>query len=170
MGVKSILQQGGDGTAIPAGMVGEVKIAELSGASATTLADTEIDVGSASITLSAGAWEIGYTATTLITRPSGSTEGAVGGRLRITDSSNNVISGTEGFVTNQTAPTGTTLTSVGQIRQATFINITEQKTYKLRMTCRAATANGSFNVISGDVTPGITGNDTYSYIYAKRIA
>ncbi len=54
MGVKSILQQGGDGTAIPSNMVGEVKSA--TGASNITLTTTNTDYSVASVSLEAGTW------------------------------------------------------------------------------------------------------------------
>jgi len=55
MGVKNVLQQAGDGTAIPSNMVGEVKSTATSAATASGVNSTAVI---ASLSLEAGSWDL----------------------------------------------------------------------------------------------------------------
>jgi hypothetical protein len=150
------------------GDIGEEIIAYASGNTTTTAADTEIDVTGASITVTAGVWDLSYSASGFIERLSGTVN--VAGRVRITDSSNNAEANTEGggaLVFN--GVTGDTYTQV-EINKVKRITLTTSKTYKLRMTCNLASASGNMQVFSGNATGTITGNEGTTYIRAVRVS
>jgi hypothetical protein len=150
------------------GDVGEEIIAYASGNTTTTAADTEIDVTGVSITVTAGVWDLSYSASTFIERLSGTVN--VAGRVRITDSSNTVEANTEGgCVLVFNGVTGDTYAQI-EINKVKRITLTTSKTYKLRVTCSLASASGNMQVFTGNATGSITGNEGTTYIRAVRVS
>lgn len=153
-----------------AGDVGEEVIGYCTSTTTTTLADTEIDVIGATITLTPGVWDLSYSVTMGLYRPSGTA--TIDARLRVTDSSNVYEAGTASLarVVNSTSMLIDNYVQMGINKT---IRVTgSSKVLKLRVTCSLATASGQATVIAHDsnVVGGITGNDSTSYIRAIRIA
>jgi hypothetical protein len=93
LSTKSILVQGGDGTAIPAGMVGE-KITWTTPPSGQTVTTVETDWTNAFITLTPGTWLVVATLSAIAKIGSGQAAGSYSAiRMKITDSSNNIVDG-----------------------------------------------------------------------------
>jgi hypothetical protein len=158
-----------DGLAPSAGYIGEVVEAYQSGATvSTTLADTEIDVTGATITLTAGEWDIYYSTTLSLNRASGT--GGVFGRARITDSSNVALSETETpiAISNPASGSADVWQQNSIMRRLAFTGAS--RTYKLRITCSVAAASGNLTSCQGSMTAAITGSEGTTYIRAVRRA
>ena len=160
-------QLAGSGEAIPSGAIGEEKIAYGTSV-ATSVANTEVDVPGASITLEPGVWDLEYSADAYIERTTAGT--AVVGRLRITDSTNTGEVGTEGSLYLVFA-TVVAINIGSCISKKKRVTVTSgNKTYKLRVTASTSAADARIVAGVSDLTGGISGNDSSTYIRAVRIA
>jgi hypothetical protein len=160
-------QLAGSGEAIPSGAIGEEKIAYGTSV-ATSVANTEIDVPGASITLEPGVWDLEYSADVFIERAA--VGAAVVGRTRITDSSNTGESGTEGVI--YLVFNTVVAISIGNcISKKKRVTITSgNKTYKLRIVANTNTADARLYAGVNELTGGISGNESSTFIRAVRIA
>lgn len=154
------------GTAIPAGYAGYEVIAY--GTTTTTMAaDTEIDVTSASITLTPGVWDLEYSVSGFLTRSPASTSD-IAGRVRITDSGNSGVTGTESLLY-----LGNNASSVAfhgaDMHKKIRVNLSVTRTYKLRITCNVASATGTMAALNGNAFGGITGSEATTYIRATLV-
>lgn len=147
-----------------AGYVGEVITSSAMSTTTTVTADTELDVTGASITLTAGNWRIYYGAACRIIDNSGSGT-TVFGRVRVTDSSNTLVSGSTSFFGGHL---GASEALYFQVTNSVDVKIASSTTYKLRLTGSRSTATGDaiFRVADAGV---LTGTDNEAYFYAVRV-
>lgn len=144
------------------GMYGETEYKEviLGANSVTTTASTPVDVTGASLALTPGEWQVGYGATVYLNWVSGSSLGIIG-NLRITDSSNNTVNGSESgcftIANNADDDVGHYMTSTVNII------VTSPDTYKMRLTCNQSNTAAQAFV---DVTSGLFGD---GIMWARRI-
>lgn len=160
---KAKLVQGGDGTAVPAEMVGEKKETLLTTASSYTATQDVWVTQAETITLTAGVWLVMYFALieainvsaspTLSIRMYNTTDAA-----ELSDARSCVSPGL-----------GTGVTGYFTASNYTTVAIASSKTYRLEIACNAADtiAKGKFLT---NITGGITGNDASNKILAVRLA
>jgi len=135
-------------------------------ATVTTVADTEIDVTGCYIIVPEGVWDLSYYAVAGAYRASGNAP--VWMRCRITDDSYNLETSTESLLGFENATSGL-FGNYGIMTMSKRIYLTEEKTFKLRVTCNQSTANGAGYVYStGSSIGGISGNDSTTYLRAVR--
>lgn len=154
---KALLQSAGDGTAVPAGYVGE-RITWITAPSSFAPTTVETDWTNAFITLTPGIWmvvaniEMGY----------GSNSGGSGNtQFKITDSSNNLIQNMNKQV-GGTVP-GTSGWAIYGVASGSFIaNLSSTTTYKIRVFKVDGSGVGNSNVFNT--------SSAYSEFYAVRIA
>lgn len=153
-----------DGTAAAAGYIGERISATITADTTTTVAGTEIDVTGASISVTPGRWLFYFGTAVNFNNPTGATT-APAGRIRVTDASNNALTGGAWFM-NPTLGAG-----LNQTFNASWIvpaTISTTTTYKLRVTSSVSTATGHVRFIGTD-QGAFSGQDNDSYFYAVRI-
>lgn len=133
---------------------------------ATTVADTYVDVTGMTIQLTQGTWEMGYDASMYLASNSGTQ--SIYGKIVITDSANNEIANTAGLLFSYAAVGAN---SIKSISRKTTVTIAESTTYKVRLKSNLSVANGEVSILaSGDWTGSLAGaNDNNSYIYARRL-
>lgn len=132
----------------------------------TATADVEVDVGSMSIDLTPGTWDIGYDLAFIIQNQSGGSN-TVAGRVQITDSSNAVLARTSSY--NSVTSSGNAV-EIFSVSRRTQVVVTSNTTYKIRITSSdTATSQGRVGVLSGNGTGAITGLDNTSLIWARRV-
>lgn len=165
MAQKNLLQSAGDGTAIPAGYVGEFVRA-----TSTSLftqngptSGTFYGVTNLILTIpSAGVWLVGYNASVQTDPPSGASSEIIGrARLRNTTDNTDIC----GAVSNYSV-TGTVASVIGNSSSQTVININSSKTIQVQI-----------GFITNGGTPSVTniyerGDRTspFSQVFAVRIA
>lgn len=158
-----------NGTMLATGVIGE-EIISYATSTVAAASNTELDVagdnaGVCQVSLTVGVWDLSYSASLAVGRTL--SVDTVIGRLRITDSSNNVEANTETGIC-----LSDTVSSTADILQQNFIakrvNLTSSKTFKLRLTCSNITASTRCSVPVGSFTSGITGNECTAYIKAVR--
>lgn len=113
----------------------------LSSNSVTVTANTFVDATGASLVLIPGTWDVGYSVPALFDYVTGSANCGV----RITDSSNNLVAGSESYIyATTTADVGSQVSSRGEVI------VTSQDTYKIRVVCdqNAAVARMFLDVTS----------------------
>jgi len=155
-----------DGTTVGSGYIGETITATCSADTTTTLADTDTDVTGMSITLTPGVWELSYDVCLFVKRVA--TSATPAGRVRITDSSNNAIANTEGYMQFYSAVDNTTIGL--SMNRSTVVNITTSTTYKVRVACNAAAATSTASVVASSIISGFTNPDNASVIKGIRTA
>lgn len=165
MSNKQLLQSAGDGTAVPAGYVGELKEATntttvvLSGA-----AGTYTDITSMSLSLEPGIWELQTDISLYISGASGITTNGRVGAVVLTDNSNNIQRGVVTGFANATTPN-----VISQCSIKHRIVVSSTTTYKLRATTfenNAATTNPTYVAVLASYGP----NPQPIYFRALRIA
>lgn len=151
--------------AAAAGYVGEIITSTAMTSTTTVTADTEVDVTGASLVLTAGDWDVYIGGTTQLTNASGGAT-AVYGRVRMTDSSNTLVTNSSMFVGYNTLPASTG----GYLNYTSCVislSVASTTTYKLRITCNVSSATGVLWFRVGDL--GIfTGTDNEAYFFARR--
>jgi hypothetical protein len=127
---KSLLQSAGDGTAVPAGYVGEVVQANLT-ANQTLVSISDVDLNGLSLSLGAGVWLISYSLSVDVTTTTanGHTNFA---QTRITDSSNNLVGNSIRCAYVKNSGSGTNADNICTLHAQEAVNISSQTTYKVR--------------------------------------
>lgn len=154
---KALLQSAGDGTAVPAGYVGERKLAS---ASADISLSTSISDVGLSFTLEPGEWVVGYRASVYLNNPTGSNANNFV-NLVITDGSNVAISGSGSDISVQAQPANAVTSPIIPVQCEVPLTVTVNQTVKLRGLRANVSANTS---LLHDGTYRIT------RLYARRIA
>jgi len=139
--------------------------AELTATTTTVTADTEIDVTGASLPLRAGTWDIGYDFLAVVNELSAA-QNTVIGRLRITDSADVYLDQSDKAFGGVLEASVTIFPPVSHKLQ---ITITETTTFKVRITCNETNTAGSVTAQNQTLTGGITGDDTASIFWARRV-
>lgn len=132
----------------------------------TTTADTEIDIPGLTLDLTPGTWVIGYNLGANVSDNSGATN-IVFGRTQITDSLNVSVPNTSCFFGSTKMSANQSLYAPSSIQ--TEITITENKTYKSRLTCNESSAQGVARTFNDNITNLISGEDITSKMWARRI-
>jgi hypothetical protein len=163
------LQGRTNAVAIEAGKVGEEIIGYCTSTTNTTTIDTEIDVPGCLINLTPGIWDLEYSVTTGIYRPSGGTP--MCGRIRVTDAANVVEPHTSKVVYKRNVPSEED-EMITDLSCKKRILLSSNKSFKLRLTCNSATGVGQAYAYQSDTSliGGISGNESTTYIRAVRIA
>jgi hypothetical protein len=153
-----------DGSTATAGYLGE-KIAATITADATAAgSDTETDVTSGSIALTAGQWLIFYGGALTITNGAGVSR-ALAFRLRVTNSGNTYVTGSASLARTEGVADGEAVTK--WLSAVVPVNISASTTYKLRFTGQqTGTTTITFR---GADAGNFTGTDNEAYFYAIRI-
>lgn len=171
---KSLLHSAGDGTAIPAGFIGEKIAASITADTSTAGAsgvNAEVDVTGASIALTPGNWMIHYHGTVFqsILASAGNLADA---RLRVTTSANVHVPGSATLSSNPYNGTSTAWSMYKQHSCAIPIIVTANTTYKLRLQANFDGTTGTCKFhgdpASGTIT-GFTDSDTSAAFFAIRI-
>jgi len=158
MSVKNVLFQGGDGTAIPAGMVGE-KITWASAPSSYAVTGSEADWTNATITLPVGNWEIKANIQVEVVTAA-SSDAAQDLTVKITDSSNTVLNNQTKLTKCKTvAAVSNTIVCCSSF--ATTVSIVSPTTYKIRASRADTGGAGSATLFYQ--------SGLYSEFYAIRI-
>ncbi len=157
MGVKNILTQGGDGTAIPSGMVGHIKTATntLANNPSTTIG-TWSDISSLSLELYPGVWNIEiHIGTALLGWSSGASSFGAG-MVGLRTAANQVIK-QQAFLSagDFGANAYASSTDVSGVTLSLTINVTAATTYKASVTTIAWSGSPVFGAFSvrGDIVP-----------------
>lgn len=151
-----------DGAAASAGDVGEIISASISSNTTANSTDTEGDVTGASLSLTAGHWLVFY-ALSFQVNQGNATGQSIYGRVRITDSSNTLVTGSTSFfgmVANQN------FDIFHHVSRVTSLNISASATYKLRITVKSSTP--TLVLLAAD-TGNFTGTDNEATFFAVRI-
>ena len=137
---KALLQSAGDGTAVPAGYVGQVIQVDLS-ANTIINSTTESDVSNLSLSLTAGVWLISYSLSADIntTTALGHTNAIL---AKITDSSNSQIGNSLRCLYVKNNASGTNQDIVGCLSAQEVVNISSSQTYKVRSRVLNASSGG----------------------------
>ena len=135
-----------DGSSPAAGEIGEKISSSAISQTSTVSANTFIDVAGASLPLTKGIWLVHFTGQMRIRNVSGSIRN-IAGKLSLTDSANNQISGGTVSLTNSSWPVSTDTTTNQSF--TLNINITVDTTYKLRIQCNESNVNGIFVINTG---------------------
>lgn len=155
-------------TAAAAGEIGETISVDLTTTqSFTTSGVGDIDVTNAILSLTVGHWEISYAAILGIANLSGGSR-ALGLGLRVTDSSNNDLTGSASMVFyNELA---NNLVYWNPFYKSFYKTVTGNQTIKLRMryyTPGAFTMTGTFH--NGDLFGSPSGYENDAFFFARRI-
>jgi hypothetical protein len=158
------LQGRTNGVAIEQYKVGE-RVSAYCTTSTSTDGGVDVDVVGMTLALTKGVWLLGYNVCSAVYNNSGGTSN-IYGRVRITDSANNAVSGTEAFFG---ADAIANLVSIyGTSSRFTTVNISADTTYKLRV---AGMSTGKLAYVYGRSMVGaFTDPDNDSVIFAIRIA
>lgn len=162
------------GTSVPVGMLGEFIQATLNSNTAITSVSstTQTDITGSTITLTPGVWMISYSVPTFI----GGTFGTGGGlraNIRVTDSSNNLVSKTISFMQFGDGAISGFSSLVQQMSSSTVITISTTTSYKLRamFNQNGTVTSPQFILIgSGSSTALLSDPDSSANFYAVRIA
>jgi hypothetical protein len=165
--VQGPVKAAGTGAAIPAGYVGEEKLAYTAPSTFTTAADTPVVIPSASITLEPGVWDVSYTLAVGAYRAPPSTA-AVFCRVRMLENGS-LLADTESLISFHpgVSSAGNLVSSQSVTKRVLITSAT--KTYTVDLTANFASTTAQCYVENGQVTSGISGNDSVSYIRAVRI-
>jgi len=125
---KTLLQSAGDGTAIPAGYVGETKIVNL-GSSSFVPSTSLGDVTGLTMTLDSGVWQVKYQATVYLQNNAAATTTFI--NLVLTDGSNNQIANTQSNNAFENLPTAGVAPILTVEKSAVWI-VSGGQTLKLR--------------------------------------
>ena len=146
LSAKRAAQGRTDGVAVPAGYVGERISSSTISQTSTVSANTFIDVTGASLPLTKGNWLVHFTGQMRMRNLSGSIRD-LAGKLSLTDSANNQISGGTVSLTNSVWPVNTDTTTNQSF--TLNLNITVDTTYKLILQCNESSGNGTFVINTG---------------------
>lgn len=138
-----------------------------SAATPTVSANTDVDVTGMTVTLQPGTWRLGYHMTAGVDDNSGAVN-SISGRVRITDSSNNAVSGSEAFFNYEAVAANSSL--YFPVSREVTVTITSATTYKVRVACGDATAAGFAQVAADSLAGALTNPDNNSTIFAQRVA
>lgn len=164
---KGVSIQGRTSGGASAGCIGESTMATCTAPTGATTVNTDTDVAGMSITLSPGIWLLYYTVSVELYNNTGSTNN-LRGRVRVTDGSNNAVTGTEAAFQFDNAPNLADIT-VPASRIVTVIP-TVTTTYKLRIANAIAIAGANVYIQGSSLWGGLTDPDNQSVIGAIRIA
>jgi hypothetical protein len=162
------------GTAAPVGYLGEFVQATLN--SDTTITSisstTQTDITGSTITLTPGVWMISYSLPTFIGGTFG-TSGGLRANIRVTDSSNNLVSKTISFMQFGDGAISGFSSLVQQMSSSTVITISTTTSYKLRamFNQNGTVTSPQFILLgSGSSTALLSDPDSSANFYAVRIA
>ena len=165
--VQGPVKGSGTGAAIPAGYVGEEKLAYTAPSTFTTAADTPVVIPSASITLEPGVWDVSYKLAVGAYRAPPSTA-AVFCRVRMLENGS-LLADTESLISFHpgVSSAGNLVSSQSVTKRVLITSAT--KTYTVDLTANFPSTTAQCYVENGNVTSGISGDDSVSYIRAVRI-
>lgn len=170
MTTKQTLQSAGDGTAVPAGYVGETASVVLTAGGTTSTAGTYID-GTGTLTLQTGIWMINVLNTVMVSIGAANNTVPVAAVTALRTSANAVVA--RHFSQAYNAAAGA-VANIGTTHSfSTVVNIPSGTsiTYKLSILCgqSSGTAGGTASFYADGTNSG-TGATTVSRIDAIRIA
>ena len=131
---KALLQSSGDGTAVPAGYIGETINVDITSSVATTVANTPVDCAQ-TITLTPGVWKLEAAGQMRMSGAAGRATGPAYGHVQLTDSANTEL---DASLMEVELPSSKDFSH--RFYVAAVVNISSSTTYKLRVLCSEASS------------------------------
>jgi len=147
---KALLQGSGDGTAIPAGYIGEQIAVDITSNTSTTTANTAVDV-TQTITLTPGVWKIEAAGQCRLSGAVGRPTGPAYGHVQLADSANTEL---DASLMEVELPASKDVSH--RFYVSAVVTISTSTTYKLRALCSEASSLTIFTIrTSGTFTGSV---------------